>query len=213
MSESYGIPVPGYSAPWGGEVHSVHRTGLISALVLALGLHAGASWAEDEQYSPTIKAALLASPKISTTVQLNDGRTLSYRDLVEMPESQQDQALESVKPSVRERFRDFEAEVISPINAEIKKRTAAINAENAELDKRLAAIKAEAVEIEKGKAVALAGLTKQAEIYVKSVENGTKAWKSYLIKLDEFGGLPDSLQRRIRALLDNKNIQWRTDQP
>lgn len=184
----------------------------IAALVLALGLSAG-SLAEEEQYSPTIKAALLTSPKISTTVQLKDGRTLSYRELVEMTETQQKEALQSVNRGDRVGFKQWQIDVINAENAEAQKFIDAKNAENAELDKQLAAIKAEGIEIDKRTAVALAELTKQAEIYVKSVENGTKAWKSYLIKLDEFGGLPDSLQRRIRALLDNKNIQWRTDEP
>ena len=213
---------------------------IIAALVLALGLSAG-SWAEDEQYSPDTKAALLASPEISTTVQLKDGRTLSYRELVEMTETQQKEALQSVNRGDRLVFKQWlldvetaekdkalklrdaalakNAELDKRLaaqdakNAELDKHLAAQDAKNAELDKHLAAQDAKNAELDKHLAVATAKVAEQAEIYVRSVENGRKAWRAPLIELSNLAYLPDSLKQRIRALLDNKNIQWRTDEP
>ena len=185
---------------------------IIAALVLALGLSAG-SWAEDEQYSPDTKATLLASPEISTTVQLNDGRTLSYRELVEMTETQQKEALQSVNRGDRLVFKQWLLDVeTAEKDKALKLRDAAL-AKNAELDKRLAAQDAKNAELDKHLAVATAKVAEQAEIYVRSVENGRKAWRAPLIELSNLAYLPDSLKQRIRALLDNKNIQWRTDEP
>ena len=185
---------------------------IIAALVLALGLSAG-SWAEDEQYSPDTKAALLASPEISTTVQLKDGRTLSYRELVEMTETQQKEALQSVNRGDRLVFKQWLLDVeTAEKDKALKLRDAAL-AKNAELDKRLAAQDAKNAELDKHLAVATAKVAEQAEIYVRSVENGRKAWRAPLIELSNLAYLPDSLKQRIRALLDNKNIQWRTDEP
>ena len=211
--------MPGVVSPkqWGARI--------IAALVLALGLSAVSSWAEEEQYTPTIKAALLASPKISTTVQLKDGRTLSYRELVEMTETQQDLALESVKPSLRARFHEFEVEVINPINSESRMRISIQDAKNAELDKRLAAqdarlaelkeregaLDARSAELDKSIAAKDAEFVRKAEMYVGLAEEFSKGKKSYLIKLSNHEVLPDSLKQRIHALLADKNRQWPTE--
>lgn len=48
----------------------------------------GGGWAMAQEYAPDLRAALIASTESGKTIELKDGRVFSYRQLVELPESE-----------------------------------------------------------------------------------------------------------------------------
>lgn len=95
---------------------------LAVVLLLAAQCFSAAVWAQE--YPEHIKVALISNPEASKTVELKDGRTVSYRQLVELPEIEREKILELViKRSARSNFMGWELAAIEAQTEETKRRT------------------------------------------------------------------------------------------
>jgi hypothetical protein len=130
---------------------------LVLAGLMGVGGMAGA-----QENAADLKAVLIASPASGKTVELMDGRVVTYRQLVELPVHEREAALElAKKPSMRSNFQSWEgaiaiAKAEADSKAEIAKVEADSKAEIAEAQKRLDVALAQKAEKEKSGAAVFA---------------------------------------------------------
>jgi hypothetical protein len=100
----------------------------------------GSSLAGAQEYPPNLKAPLIASSESAKTLELKDGRIFTFRQLVELPESERKTLLKLYKNrSEHSDFRQWELTTAEARLKEAEKGRAAAEAEGRRLDKGLAA--------------------------------------------------------------------------
>jgi hypothetical protein len=133
-------------------------------------------WAQE--YSEQIKARLIAHPESSTAIELEGGRTIIYRKLIELSANERKDIRKlAIDRNAWLNFQEWEMAAIEASNVELDKRLAAIKASNVEADKRLAAIKASNVELDKRLAAIFANGVPPVEELVTNLRTVTIAGK------------------------------------
>lgn len=117
--------------------------------VVLVGL-LGCGLAGAQEYTPDIKAALIASPESAKTLELKDGRIFTFRQLVELPEPERKTILRLYKNrSEHINFRDWELATVEAEGRRLDKGLAAAEAKADEATKRRAAAEAEGRRLDK----------------------------------------------------------------
>lgn len=100
----------------------------------------GSSLAGAQEYPPDLKTALIASPESAKTLELKDGRIFTFRQLVELPESERKTLLKLYKNrSEHSDFRQWELTTAEAEGRRLDKGLAAAYAEAAKSFQSLAA--------------------------------------------------------------------------
>ena len=106
-----------------GKTIKILLSKFLAVALLLITMSVGKTvWAQE--YSPHTKAGLIANPEAGKTLELKDGRTLTYRQLVESSEIDREKMLELVtKRSARSNFHEWVAATINAEAEETKRRT------------------------------------------------------------------------------------------
>jgi hypothetical protein len=119
-----------------GKTIKILPSKFLAVALLLITMSVGKTvWAQE--YSPHTKAGLIANPEAGKTLELKDGRTLTYRQLVESSEIEREKMLELVtKRSARSNFHEWVAATINAEAEETKRRTNGLIEEAEETKRR-----------------------------------------------------------------------------
>lgn len=124
----------------------------------------GCGLAGAQEYPPDLKAALIASPESAKTIELKDARVLTYRELVELPESERLELLKLSKERMpRFRFLRWEVDTAEALADEAKKLRDVALVREADAQKRLDIALAGEADAQKGLDTAVAKLAGNIE--------------------------------------------------